>query len=186
MAAFNEVYLFRIEADPPAYLWSGHGDLFVEGDAIAGDATYLGAGDIIDIPAVAQIINSAADRIEFTLSGVTDEAQRLAFEDRETVKGATVRIGSLVLDENLQQVGEVDWEWDGIANSVSVKRDPAQPGQSPTRTIAMSVARGDTARTRPELDFYTDASQRLVSATDAFFSHVAGISQGSTRTFGAK
>lgn len=186
MAVFNEVYLFRIEADPPAYLWSGHGDLPVAGDAISSAATYIGAGDIIDIPAVAQIINSAADRIEFTLSGVTETAMRLAFEDRGSVKGATVRIGSLVLDASLQPVGGVDWEWEGVANTVSVERDPAQPGRSPTRTIAMSVARGDTARTRPELDFLTDASQRLVSPTDTFCSHVAGISQGSTRSFGAK
>ena len=186
MAAFNEVYLFRIEADPPAYLWSGHGDLFVEGDAIASDATYLGAGDIIDMPAIAQIINSAADRVDISLSGVTEVSMRLAFEDRDTVKGAIVRLGSLVMDGAMQQVGEVDWEWDGIVSSVSVRRDPSRPGESPKRTIAMSVARGDTARTRAELDFYTDASQREVSADDVFFSHVAGISQGSTRTFGAK
>lgn len=185
MANLNEVYLFRLEADPPAYLWSGAGDLPVPGDAIASAATYTGMGDLIDIPSLAQLINSSADRVEFTLSGVTAEAMRLAYEDRESVKGARVRIGSLVLDSALQPAAEVDWEWEGVADTVEIEREPENNGKA-VRSVTLSVGSADTARSRPELDFWTDASQRIKSPTDAFFSHVAGISQGTTRSFGAK
>lgn len=185
MANLNEVYLFRLEAAPPAYLWSGQGDLPVAADALVGATTYTGAGDLIDLPSVSQLINGTADRVDFVLSGATAEAVRLAHEDRDTVKGAMVRIGSLVLDENLQPVGAVDWEWQGTADVISITRDPDKDGK-PKRSIGLSVGSADTARSRPEFDFWTDASQHERYPTDAFFSHVGGISQGTTRTFGAK
>ena len=185
MAELREAFLFRLECDPPAYLWSGVGDLFVPADALVGDTTYLGGGEWVDLPEIQQLINGTADRVEFTVSGVDEETLRLALDDRATVSGSIVRIGTIPMDENWQVAGAPDWEWEGVADIVTVESSTGEGGDR-TRSITLSVGSSDTARSRAQLTFFTDADQRRRFPTDAFFSHVARITSGSTRRFGAK
>lgn len=181
----REAFLFRLESDPPAYLWSGVGSLDVPADAIVPATTYLGGGEWVDLPEIQQLINGTADRVEFTASGVDEETLRLAMEDRASVDGAQVRIGTIPLDANWQIAGTVDWEWEGIADVVTIDQATGENGER-TRSVSLSVGSADTARSRAQLSFFTDAEQRRRSPTDAIFSHVSRIAAGSTRRFGAR
>lgn len=187
MPEIREAYLFRLECDPPAYMWSGVGDLVVPADAIVPTTTtYLGGGQWIDLPEIQQLINGTADRVEFTASGVDQETIRLALEDRASVGGALVRIGAVPMDANWQVAGPVDWEWEGVADVVTVDSAANGVEGGRIRSVTLSVGSSDTARSRSQLTFFTDADQRRRSPTDAIFSHVARISAGNTRRFGAR
>lgn len=185
MPEIRESYLFRLECDPPAYLWSGVGDLVVPGDSVVPtETTYLGGGEWIDLPEIQQLINGTADRVEFTASGVDQETIRLALEDRASVSGALVRIGTIPMNSNWQISGPVDWEWDGIADVVTVESSSGGEDGNRIRSVTLSVGSSDTARSRSQLTFFTDADQRRRSPTDAIFSHVGRIAAGNTRRFG--
>lgn len=184
MATIREVYLFRLACDPPVRCWTGIGDLAVPGDIVdSGGTIYSGVGELLNLPAVQQLINGTAERVQFIVSGVTAETLRLAMEDRDSVNGAQARIGSLVLDNDLQPVGSISWEWRGIADVIEVGSTIGQDGNR-VRTITLSVASADTGRSRADLAYFTDADQRRRSPTDAIFSHVAGINAGTSRRFG--
>jgi len=179
MPQIYETYLFRLEANPPAYVWSGVGPIVIGGD------TYQGMGEMLNLPDVEQLINGTADRVDFSVSGVDAGTLRLALDDRDTVDGAAVYILSQQLDEFNQLIGSPEYEWEGIADVVSVDSQSDESGNR-TRTITLSVGAGDTGRSRSDLTFFTDADQRKRSLTDAFFSHIGGISAGTTRRFGVR
>lgn len=177
MAELRESFLFRLECDPPAYLWSGVGDLIVDGD------NYLGGGELLSgLPEIQQLINGTASRVEFTASGVDAETIRLAREDRASVNGAMVRIGTVPMNADWQIAGPVDWEWEGVADVVTVDRTGTEDG-GVVRSISLSVGSADTARSRLHLSLFTDSDQRRRSPDDAFFSHVGGITAGTSRRF---
>lgn len=173
----REAFLFRLECDPPAYLWSGIGDLIVDGD------TYRGGGELLSgLPEIQQLINGTASRVDFTASGVDAETIRLAREDRASVNGAMVRIGTVPMNADWQIAGPVDWEWEGVADVVTVDRTGTEDG-GVVRSISLSVGSADTARSRLQLSLFTDSDQRRRSSDDAFFSHVGGITAGTSRRF---
>lgn len=182
MAGYRFSYLFELQSDPPAYLWTGHGHLDVSIDAEV--RRYLGAAHILSIPDLKQLINGVAERIEFRLSGVSAETLRLAQEDRPSIELADARIGRVSFDQNWQINGDVDWLWHGFADIITTASAPTERGR--TRTIALGLASSDTRRANPQLAFFSDADQRKRSADDAFFSHVGQINLGITRRFGPK
>lgn len=185
MAVTRISWLMRIDSDPPCYLWTGLGPLETPGDAVdPAGATWLGAGHLVSIPALRALINGVAERVSFTLSGVSVETLRLAREDKATVKGAATRIGHVTFDEDWQLTGPITWEWLGIADALRVESRHADDDR--TRSIILLVGGADTSRANPRFNYWTDASQRLRSPTDAFCDHVAMISNGVTRRFGAK
>lgn len=176
---YRECFLFEMMCDPPARLWSGAGS----SPPIEGD-TYLGGGELLEgLPEIQQLINGTAQRVEFTASGVDQETIRLALEDRASVNGALVKIGTIGLDDHNQIFGSPDWEWEGEADIVTVDRAGTDSGDV-TRSVTLSVSSNDSSRSKLQLTFFTDADQRKRSATDSFFSHVGGITQGATRRFG--
>jgi len=185
VAEYRESYLLRIAADPPARIWSGFGDLEIPADAVEPEpAVYRGAGELLSVPDFQQLVNGTAERIEFSVSGVTEETLRLALEDAPSVRNAAVHVGRIDFDEHWQQIGPVEWEAVFRADVLSVSRQGS--GDSPVRTISLSVGTDDTGRSRAPLAFFTDADQRFRSPTDAIFSHVAGIYAGTSRRFGPK
>jgi hypothetical protein len=182
MPELREVFLFRLEANPPYYMWSGVGDLVVQGDVIApGETLYRGFGVMIDLPAIQQLINGTAGRDDFTISGI--DAETLALAGDEDVRGSTVRIGSLALSSDNQPYGMVEWEYEGLADVIFVESSVDQSGNK-LRSVSLSVGSADTGRSRSDLAFFTDAEQRKRSPDDAFFDHVGQISSGVTRRFG--
>lgn len=184
--ALNRVsWLLRIDSDPVCYLWTGFGPLETPADDIDPDgASWLGAAHLITIPALQALINGVAQRVNFTLSGVSAESLRLAREDKETVKGADVRLGHVTFDSDWQLDGGIVWEWRGVADALRVESRYGE--EKRLRSVVLMVGSADTMRSNPRFTFWTDASQRLRSPDDAFCDHVAMISAGVTRRFGPR
>lgn len=186
MAAYRESVIVRIDCDPPALLWSGAGLLAVPADdVIPAPAIALGGGEIVNVPDFQQLIGGTAERLEFTVSGVSEETIRLAIDDAESVRGARVDIGTIRFDETWQ-IQSVTWEQVFEARSLSVSRPQSDSSGKVTRSITLTIVQGSTTRSRAKIAFFTDADQRRRSPTDTIFSHVAGISLGTSRRFGPK
>lgn len=182
MAEVRESYLLRIASDPPARVWSGVGNLEIPADIVEpAPAIYLGAGELLSAPDFQALINGVAERLEFTVSGVSAETVRLALEDAPSTKGAAVHLGRVDFDEDWQIIGV---EWEAVFRADTLTVDSQGGNGSRTRTITLSVGSGDTGRSYAPTAFFTDADQRRRSPTDAIFSHVGGISQGTSRRFG--
>lgn len=185
MAVYRRCILWRLACTPVARLWSGFGDLAIPGDHVdIQGGTYRGAGALLSVPALKQMMNGLADRVEFQVSGVTAETVRLAIDDRDSVQGADLRVGYVMLDADWQVTGKPVWTWRGKADILTTDRGPTERGGQ--RTISLSVASTDTDRSDPTLAWFTDADQRRRSPDDAIFSRVASLQAGSTRRFGAK
>jgi hypothetical protein len=185
MAVNRVSWVLRIGSDPVCYLWTGFGQLETPADTVdPAGATWLGAGGIIGIPGLKALINGVADRVDFTLSGVGAETLRLARDDKATIRGAEVRIGHVTFDPDWQLIGGIAWEWLGIADALRVDSRYSDNGR--VRSIILMVGGADTSRSNPRFTYWTDASQRLRSPTDAFCDHVAMISDGVTRRFGPR
>lgn len=179
----NEVYLFRVASDEPIRLWSGNGDLWAPPCLFEPDgAIYSGMGELAELPPLQALINGIAQRVAFTVSGVSPQIIATALDDRDSIKEREARIGSLIMDADLQTVGIVNLEWKGVCDVLTWDISSTEQGVS--RSLSLSVRSGDTARSRGRPSFFTDADQRRKSPTDAFFDHVAGISIGTTRRFG--
>ena len=185
MAIYRRSYLFRLASDPICYLWTGHGPLVTPPDTVdPGGATWKGAAQLLSLPALKALINGVAERVKFSVSGVSPDTLRLALEDRETVRNAELRLGFVDFDPQWQ-VQSVTWEWLGIADVLVVDSASGEGGKR-TRTISLSVASADVLRSTPNLAFWTHADQQKRSPTDLFCNQVAGISAGKTRRFGPK
>lgn len=183
MASHRISVLFRLACDPPVYLWSGHGDLDTLPDGIdPSGAIWRGAAELVSVPALKQLINGEADRIEVRFSGVTPAMVRMAHEDRESVKGAQANIGLIEFDRDWQQDGPIKWQWSGIGGVIVT--ESAESDGNRQWTVSLSMASGDTLLANPKIAFFTAADQAKVSPTDRFCDFVAGISIGTTRRFG--
>lgn len=183
MALYRESFIFRLGTDEPAMFWTGHGDLLLPPDAVLDEVTLaLGGGDLVNLPDLEQLINGTAQRVEVTLSGVSQRTVVLAAEEAAQVAGAPAFIGRIQFDDDWQQQGPVVWEWAGEGRGLSVSGDESDDGR--TRSITLKLGAGDTTRSRAPLAFFTDADQRRDFPTDTVFSHVAGINAGTSRRWG--
>lgn len=176
--------IVRIDSEVPARLWQGVGDILIPADDVEPEeAIYLGGGELISVPDFQQLINGTAERIEFTISGVSAQAIAMAVEEASSVKGAALHIGIATFDE-AWQLTDVSWEVELRCDSLTVSSQASQTGRQ--RAITLSVGSDDTGRSRAPIAFFTDADQKRRSATDNIFSHVAGMVLGKSRRFGPK
>ena len=183
MASHRVSILFRLLCDPPVYLWSGDGDLNTAPDSLnPTGAEWRGASELVSVPALKQLINGEADRIEVKFSGVTPAMVRMAHEDRDSVKGAQANIGLIEFDDEWQQDGPIKWQWSGIGGVIITESIENENGRQ--WTVSLSMASGDTLLSNSKIAFFTAADQVKVSPTDRFCDFVAGISAGTTRRFG--
>lgn len=172
--------LMHIATEPLAVrAWTGDGLFAHPGDSV--DATggeYLGLGEILDIPALQQLVNGVASRIELSLSGVDDRMIALADAEADEVRSKAVTLGLQFFDEAWQALGDTLWIWDGEADVI--KTDTvSDPGFGRVRTITLSVGSLTTGRRRPVLSFFTRAQQRRRSSDDAFCDRT-GLYSGDT------
>lgn len=186
MGEYRESYLMKIDhPDEPARIWSGIGNLEIPADNVeAAPATYLGAGELLDLPTFRQLINGVAERVEFVVSGVDEGTIRLALADAPGVKNAAIYIGRIDFDENWQQVGPVEWEATFRADTLTV--ESRGEGGVRQRTLTLSAGTDDTGRSYAPSSYFTDADQRLRSPDDAIFDHVSGMHRGQSRIFGPR
>jgi len=184
MAVYRESIVARIDCDPVALLWSGFGNLPLAADAVIsiGGEIALGGGELLSVPDFQQLIGGTAQKIEFSLSGVSMETVRMAIADAPSVRGARVDIGTIHFNDDWS-IASVEWENVFTASSLKISRPQEQNGQI-NRTISLVITQGDTKRSRNLNSYFTDADQRRKYPTDSVFSHIAGISGGTSRRFG--
>lgn len=169
------VYLYVEASTGPLRLSTGFGDRRIAPDAVDIEGgVYRGMGGIIGLPTLNQLINGIAQRVEFSLSAVTDEILQLADAEAETVRGAPTFLGFTAYDD--------DWQpyfapyWLAELRTDTVKLDM----RATTQTLTLSAGTVHTDRKRPRMSFFTGPDQRRRSPTDAFCDRVAGYSANTT------
>lgn len=173
---------FRMATDPLVRVWSGAGDFAVPADLIETEGgLYQGFGDILEFPALDQLVNGVATRIDFMLSGVGENALRLADEDAAQVRGSAVNIGLMELDEDWQPSSAMQWIWEGEADFLTM--DSRLQSDSRIETVTLSVGSLFTGRRRPRFRHYTDQEQRRRSPDDRLCDRVTLYSQSYTKTW---
>jgi hypothetical protein len=141
-------------------------------------------GEMMNAPAVSQLVNGVADQVTFTLSGVSQEILGLVDEEADQVRFASARLGFVPLNEDWQRVGGVLWLWQGLVETPEVSQSAATAEQEASRAISLTVSTGLTTRRRPKHAYFTDPDQRRRSADDRFCERTPFYSQGATRKFG--
>lgn len=185
MAIYREAYIFRIETDDPAMIWSGYGPILLPADDILSvPEVALGAGELVSLPELEQLINGLSQRAEITLSGVSDATMALAEDEAAQVPGAAVYIGVATFDRTDWSIESVAWEWAGEGKKLAVSSE--DNGGDRVRTLTLTVGAGDTSRQRAPLAFFTAADQQRDFPDDLVFDHVGAINAGTTRRWGPK
>jgi len=175
--------LFRLETDPVVRLWLGVGDLAVEANVLdVSGGTYLGLGDVGELPEIDVMINGAASRVEFTMSGVSGTvAAKAAAHDTDSVKGKRTSLGFVIFDQGWQMLGPPRWYAHYRADYLSVDRQPVTDLDSKTvlmRSIRLSCGSLMTTRRRPARSYFSDADQQARHPGDMFCSLVPKYANG--------
>lgn len=177
---------FRVDSVPPIRLWAGVGERRLPLDAVENDPgnLYSGAGELSGFPALNQLINGVAQRVDFTLSGtaVTAEAVSIADGEADTVEGVAVHVGIRRYGADDMGVGPTVWLWEGIADTVTLTSTEAAAGQQ-LRSIGLGVGTVMTFRRRSRNVLWTGKDQRRRSADDAMCDRVNRYSAESTKAW---
>lgn len=173
---------FRLATDPVVRLWLGIGPCRVGINALDTDgAIYKGFGELTAVPVVQQLINGVADRVEFQVSGVSQDALRMASLEALDVQGAAVALGLGIFGGSWQLLGSVKWIFRGFADVVTLNQEPAEGGV--TRSISLSVGSLFTGRRRRGLSYLTDHDQQLRHPGDRFCERTALYSEESSKVW---
>lgn len=158
---------FRLATDPVIRLWLGVGPCAVGiNTEDPSGAIYSGLGELINVPPVQQLINGVAERVEFSVSGVSENVLRLASTEANDVKGAACALGVGVFDKNWQFLGSPKWLFNGTADYVSLSQQSGEGGA--IRTISLSVGSLFTGRRRRGYSYLTDQDQQARRPGDRF------------------
>lgn len=162
---------FRLATDPIVRLWLGVGPINPGVNALdLTGQTYRGLGELLNLPEFQHLLNGQAERVEFSLSGVSDEVLALASAESNNVQGKACDVGIGIFDSDWQLLGAVKWMWRGYADYLSITRSPAQtPDGQTVQTVALSVGSLMTGRRRRAFSYFTDQDQQARSPGDLFF-----------------
>jgi hypothetical protein len=168
---------FRLEVEPVQRLWTGVGLVAID-DAIGGEVTYRGFGELSNVPALTQLVNGVADRIDFIVTGVGVSAAAItaAAGEGDDVRGSRVDIGLGFFDDDLQFVGLI-WLYQGDADLLTTALSTS-PGQGIARTIKLSVGSAMTGRRRSHQSVFSDFDQQGFSPGDRFCERIRRYSEG--------
>ncbi|HYD66164.1 hypothetical protein [Azospirillum sp.] len=167
----NIAAFFRLDTDPVVRLWLGFGNIRAASNVFDPDgAEYVGFGELRDLPSFNQIMNGAAQRVEFTLSGVSGEVLQIAAnQDADEVKGKRVAVGFGILSGAWQLLGPPRWLATYRADRLSIDQPPVtDPQASIVRTVTLSCGSLLTSRRRPNFSYFSDRDQQARSPGDAF------------------
>jgi hypothetical protein len=178
--AFNIGVFFQLRTDPVQRLWLGAGVIEPGTNAVdATGETYNGLGEIATVPEFQQLINGAAERVNFDVSGVGVTADILATAAGEqgAIKQKPVLVGIMLMsnDGKWTALGAVRWIWRGFADFMTFNVSGAS-GET-VRKISLSVGSVMTGRRRRGASFYTDQDQQARSEGDRFCERAASYSQ---------
>jgi hypothetical protein len=184
--ALNIGIFFRLETTPIVRIWLGFGNIDpgVNVYDLTG-AEYTGFGEIHDVPAFKQLINGAAERVDFTISGVSGDILAVASGgDSEQVKGKRVAFGFALMAPDWSLLGAVKWcanytaDYLGIAQQVTT--DPKNPI---VRTLSLSCGTLLTSRRRPALSYFSNQDQQARFPGDRFCERTPVYANGFNKTW---
>lgn len=171
--------VWRLDTGTPVRFWTGFGDLIIPADAIEPTgATYKGVGTLADLPEMSQIINGAAERVQFSFSGNNVEMAEKADGDAFLVRNKAVNLGVIPLDENLQPIDSVLWFRQFTADTITIELASKDANGDQTVVVSLSASSAFSGRTRPKIAFFTDVDQRKRSPDDRFCERTPLYSQG--------
>lgn len=162
---------FRLDSVPVVRLWLGFGNIVPGADVFAEDgAVYRGLGELRTVPNFNQLLNGVAERVEFTISGVSGEILQIAQgDDAEAIQRKNVAVGYGFMDARWQMLGSVHWSARYIADLLAIDQqavsDPAAPI---VRTITLSCGTRFTGRRRPSFSYFSDQDQQARFPGDLF------------------
>lgn len=162
---------FRLETSPVVRIWLGFGaiDPGVNVYDLTG-GEYLGFGEIKDVPSFKQLINGKAERVEFTISGVSGDILAIASGgDSEQVKGKRVSIGFALMDGAWALLGAVKWCANYTADYLAIQQAVSDDATSSVvRTVTLSCGTLMTGRRRPAYSYFTNQDQQARHPGDRF------------------
>lgn len=168
--AANIGVFFRLETDPVVRVWAGVGDIAAPADAYdVSGATYSGLGQLANIPTVDALINGLAQRVTFTMSGVSPGIVASALEESDLVNGKRAALGICFFGSDWQMLSpSIRWLWRGFADYTTADQRAERSGAVPQmiRTIGLSVGTLFTGRRRRGLSYLTDHDQQARSPGD--------------------
>lgn len=172
---------FRLATTPVVRLWLGIGNIEpgVNIFDLTG-ATYQGFGEMQNVPEFNQMINGAAQRVEFSLSGVSGDVLAIASgDDADDVKGKAVAVGLGIFSPSWALLGSIKWFANYTADYLAVEQvatdDPLQPI---VRTVKLSCGSLMTGRRRPSFSYLSPQDQEDRSPGDLFCSYVNRYAHG--------
>jgi hypothetical protein len=172
---------FRMDTQPePLRLWFGVNDIPLGILGVDPDTsqTYLGGGRLQNIPYLEVLLNGAADRVEFTLSGIDPDASGLAQVELPPVRGAEVHVGITTLDDHYQPMSSIIPLLQGAASFTTEKSEPVEGTSNVTITMGLSVGFGSVTRSRQSEALWSSAQHRAIYPTDAFCDGTARLARG--------
>lgn len=171
---------FRLDTSPVVRLWLGIGNIEPGVNVLDLEgATYQGFGAIQDVPELNQMINGAAARVDFTLSGVSGDVLAIASgDDAEAVKGRAVAVGFGIFGSDWSLLGAIKWFANYTADYLAVQQSADDPMAPIVRTVTLSCGSLMTGRRRPSLSYFSDQDQQARSPGDLFCSLVARYAHG--------
>lgn len=153
---------FYLATTPAVRIWMGVGKMEPGVNAIdLTGQTYNGFGELVDVPVIRTLVNGAAERMEFLLSGVSQQVLDLAADDAEEVKNKEGALGFALMDDAWQLIGPIHWVRHFVADFLSLRQAvKEEPEGAVIRTVMLSVGTQATNRRQPPISFFTDQDQQ--------------------------
>jgi len=164
-------FFWRLEVLPVVRLWLGFGDIKPGVNVYDPDGVvYKGIGQITELPPFKQLTNGAAERVTFTLSGVTGRVLQVASGgDAEQVKGKRCAVGFAVMAQDWSLLGPVHWCANYTADYLSINQDLVEDvDASIVRSVSLSCGTLLTGRKRPGFAYFSDQDQQARFPGDRF------------------
>lgn len=175
---------FRLDVEPePVRLWLGFGDIRPGADIYdPAGALYRGLGELKDAPASKQLLNGTAERVEFTLSGVSEGVLALAAgDDADAVKGRAVTVGFALMDDRWALIAGIHWTGFYVADYIGGQQAVADGDSVPVRTVTLSCGTRFTGRRRAPYGYLTNQDQQGRFPGDLSCSLVPTYAHGFTK-----
>lgn len=172
----------HLETETPLAVWSGVGSIAAQiRDVTIGDVTFRGGALLTGMDTIRQIINGAAERIDFTLPGVDAQAAALIEEGAEQVQGKLLHIGLAFFDEGWNLVTKIIPVGRCTADTVSYNLNRQASREQPrTADVSLSCHYGEVDRSRARQVYWTAAHQRLVDPLDKSCNYVYSLQKDHT------
>lgn len=138
----------------------------------AGGDLYYGLGEISNVPEFEVLLMGQAERIDLSLSGVSQRIFDLVASNVSALKYVDVDIGIMLFDTSWQPLGPIRWIKKWTADLPGFAHVGARsPDETTARTVKLSVVSQLAGIKRPPYAYCTDQDQQRRSPGDLFFDH---------------